>query len=100
MRRRRVGAARSGCEGRHAAIVCVREREGVAALVDAASRRGAASLRDAQTGAMCRQGGGDVRSHGAHERETLRGFTLRRAALAFADWEGPYDGDVRGLVTR
>ena len=79
-----------------------RERAGggVGSMVDAALRRGRAPLSDARKGAMTRQGVGDVRSHGAPEREKPRSFTLRRAALAFADWEGPYAGDVRGMATR
>ena len=46
---------------------------------------------------VTRQGGGDVRSHGAGKRETPRGFTLPCAALAFANWEGLCDGVRRGM---
>lgn len=52
-----------------------------------------APLRDARGEAETRQGGDGVRSHGAPERETPRGFTLGRVALEFAHRKSQYGGE-------
>ena len=54
--------------------------------------------------AVCLQRAGDLVSMGEGEactaRRSVKRLAASRSAPAFADRKSPYDGDVRGIVTR